>query len=292
MPDVTIYTDGGCKPNPGPGGWAALLISESGEYALSGNHADTTNNQMELTAAIAALESLDQPHNVTLYTDSTYLKKGITEWLSTWQRNGWRTANNKPVQNKALWQRLYHVINRHDIEWKWVRSHAGNEYNERVDKLATAARREITGPEEISPETPVAVYMTVNYQPRNRAAGWGAVIVTEDGETTLGGGQPGTTENRMTLVAAHTVLEAIEAGAEITFITDSEYLHRGMTAWIHGWKKRAWRTAKREPVKYADLWQMIDAAAARHAKIIWRLAGIDHKQVLEMAANERKRVQK
>ncbi|NDJ59716.1 MAG: ribonuclease HI [Chloroflexi bacterium] len=137
---VIIYTDGGAKPNPGAGGWAALLIYGETERELSGGEARTTNNKMEMTAAIEALEALRQPTTVEFYTDSQYLKKGITEWIVKWRKNGWRTANGKPVLNQDLWMRLDELTNEHDITWKWTRGHAGNPFNERVDQLATAAR--------------------------------------------------------------------------------------------------------------------------------------------------------
>lgn len=144
-PNVTIYTDGGAKPNPGPGGWAALLIyDEDGqrvEKELSGGAARTTNNQMEMTAAIEALEALKQPCVVTLYTDSEYLQKGITQWMKNWIKNGWKTANKQPVKNQEYWQRIHAAMQRHEVAWKWVKGHAGHEHNERVDQLATLARK-------------------------------------------------------------------------------------------------------------------------------------------------------
>ncbi len=141
QPQVTIYTDGGAKPNPGPGGWAALLIYGTAEKELSGGARSTTNNQMELTAAIEALDALTQPCQVTLYTDSEYLKKGITEWLPGWVKKNWQTSARQPVKNQALWERLHAATQRHQITWKWVRGHNGNALNERVDQLATAARK-------------------------------------------------------------------------------------------------------------------------------------------------------
>jgi ribonuclease HI len=139
-PKVTIYTDGGCQPNPGAGGWAALLMIDGHARELSGGMRQTTNNQMELTAAISALEALKTPCEVALYTDSEYLKKGVTEWMAGWKRNGWKTASRAPVKNKELWERLDAALQRHKITWKWVKAHAGHEHNERVDQLATAAR--------------------------------------------------------------------------------------------------------------------------------------------------------
>lgn len=143
-PHVTIYTDGGCQPNPGVGGWAALLMTDGGQTReLSGGASQTTNNQMELTAAISALEALTEPCNVTLYTDSEYLQKGVTSWMAGWKRNGWKTASRQPVKNQDLWVRLDSALQRHKITWKWVKGHAGHEFNERVDQLATAAREAV-----------------------------------------------------------------------------------------------------------------------------------------------------
>lgn len=139
-PKVIIYTDGGAKPNPGAGGWAALLISGDHQRELSGGEPNTSNNRMELTAAIMALEALKVPCDVEFHTDSQYVKNGITEWLANWVRNGWKTAARKPVLNQDLWERLHAATQRHHITWKWVRGHAGHEYNERVDALATTAR--------------------------------------------------------------------------------------------------------------------------------------------------------
>ncbi len=138
-PGVDIYTDGACSGNPGPGGWGALLVYVGHEKELSGGSAETTNNRMEMTAAIEALEVLKWPMTVRLHTDSTYLKNGITEWLNKWQRNGWKTANKKPVKNVELWQRLEAAAERHDISWFWVRGHSGHPENERVDELARRA---------------------------------------------------------------------------------------------------------------------------------------------------------
>jgi ribonuclease HI len=139
-PKVTIYTDGGCKPNPGKGGWAALLMYGEVTKELYGHAAETTNNRMELTAAVSALEALNRPCDVTFHIDSQYVRNGITTWIKGWMANGWKTAAKKPVENQSLWVRLYEATQKHTIHWKWVRGHAGNLYNERVDQLATAAR--------------------------------------------------------------------------------------------------------------------------------------------------------
>ena len=136
---VTIYTDGACSGNPGPGGWAALLIFKGREKELSGGEAVTTNNRMELTAAIKALETLSRPCAVDLYTDSQYVRQGVTEWIHGWKARGWKTADKKPVKNEDLWRALDEARNRHDVQFHWVRGHADDPLNNRVDALAVAA---------------------------------------------------------------------------------------------------------------------------------------------------------
>jgi ribonuclease HI len=140
---VEIWTDGGCKPNPGPGGWAAILKFRGSVRELSGGEADTTNNRMELTAAAAALEALKRPCTVFLHTDSEYLKNGITRWHTGWVRKNWRTAGGDPVKNMDLWRRILDAAKPHAIEWCWVRGHAGDVMNERADVLATEARERV-----------------------------------------------------------------------------------------------------------------------------------------------------
>jgi ribonuclease HI len=136
---IEIYTDGACRGNPGRGGWAALLLSGEHEREISGAEEHTTNNRMELTAVIRALEALKRPVQARLYTDSEYVRRGVTEWLAAWKVRGWRTADRKPVKNRDLWQRLDELNASHHIEWHWVPGHAGVPGNERVDRLANEA---------------------------------------------------------------------------------------------------------------------------------------------------------
>jgi ribonuclease HI len=133
---VTIFTDGACSGNPGPGGYGAILISGGHRKEIKGGEAMTTNNRMELTAAITALEALKRPSTVEVHTDSQYLRLGITQWLDGWKRNGWRTASRQPVRNDDLWKRLDEAARRHHIDWRWVKGHAGHDGNERADELA------------------------------------------------------------------------------------------------------------------------------------------------------------
>lgn len=139
MPEVEIFTDGACRGNPGPGGWAALLRSQGVEKMLSGAEQETTNNQMELMAAIQGLEALKRPSAVVLTTDSQYVRQGITQWIHGWKRNGWKTSQKQTVKNKTLWQRLDAAVVKHQVAWRWVKGHSGHEENERVDTAANDA---------------------------------------------------------------------------------------------------------------------------------------------------------
>ena len=142
MNDVTIYTDGACSGNPGKGGWGAILIYAKEKKYMSGSKQLTTNNQMELTATIEALKAISKPSNIALYTDSQYVKNGITSWIFNWKKNGWKTANKKPVANKDLWIELEKYVDFHSVNWFWVKGHSGDHYNEIADELAVKAMNE------------------------------------------------------------------------------------------------------------------------------------------------------
>ncbi len=145
-PKVVIYTDGACRGNPGPGGWGALLIAANGtEKELFGGELATTNNRMELMAAIRALDALKKPCRVELHTDSQYLRTGVTEWIRAWKARGWKTADKKPVKNDDLWKLLDEARQRHEVDWRWVKGHAGHDLNERADELARRGMRQLLG---------------------------------------------------------------------------------------------------------------------------------------------------
>ena len=143
MDKIFIFTDGACRGNPGPGGWGAILRYGEREKELYGGERETTNNRMELMAAIMALEAVKRPCEITLTTDSQYVRKGITEWLAQWKRRGWKTADKKPVKNQDLWERLERAIHSHRIQWDWIKGHSGHEENERADGLANRAIEEM-----------------------------------------------------------------------------------------------------------------------------------------------------
>ncbi|MCA3565449.1 MAG: ribonuclease HI [Methylocystis sp.] len=145
MSAVDIWTDGACSGNPGPGGWGVILVAGEHRKELFGGEAETTNNRMELMAAISALEALKKPCDVTLHIDSQYVRQGITQWIHGWKKNGWKTADKKPVKNAELWQRLEEAASRHRIDWRWVKGHAGDAMNERADELAREGIKSVRG---------------------------------------------------------------------------------------------------------------------------------------------------
>jgi ribonuclease HI len=151
LPHVVIYTDGGAAPNPGPGGWAALLTFGERTKELKGGEINTTNNRMELMAAISALEALKKPCRIDLHTDSQYLRNGVTSWIVKWKRNGWKTADKSPVKNVDLWERLDAALGQHDIRWHWVKGHAGHDMNERADALVGEAIAEVRASGKVKP---------------------------------------------------------------------------------------------------------------------------------------------
>ncbi len=268
-PTVIIYSDGGAKPNPGAGGWAALMIRDGQIEEISGREDNTTNNRMELTAAIMALEELGGGCKVEFHTDSQYLKNGITQWMANWARNGWVTANKQPVQNQDLWERLHDSIQDHDIKWQWVKGHATSKYNNRVDELATAARERKEAAPMAAPagkstaasnaDAQLYVYATTDYG--TKTGGWGVAVVTKDSKKVFNGSEINTSDNQLLLAGCARVLEELSGLQTLTVYSDSEYLTNGMSKWLAGWMKRGWKTASGEPVKNQALWKRLYEAA-------------------------------
>lgn len=254
---VTIYSDGGSDPNPGIGGWAAILRTEGHEKVLTGNNPSTTNNRMELTAALEALRALKRPCQVTFYTDSEYLRKGITEWIEGWIAKGWRLPGDKPVQNEDLWRSLWAEVQRHEIEWHWVKGHAGDEMNERVDRLARQARLAITPAAQIDPNTP-RLYVRASCKGNPGPGGWGAVLEQGDETQQMSGSEMETTNNRMELTAVIEGLLRLPPESSVQVFTTSDYVYQGITKWIHGWRRRDWKKRDDQPVANVDLWQALD----------------------------------
>lgn len=255
--EVTIYSDGGADPNPGIGGWAAILRYGSHEKVLTGNEPHTTNNRMELTAALEALKSLNRPCQVQFYTDSEYLRLGITEWIESWKKLNWRTKGKKPVANADLWKQLLPLTEEHEIEWHWVRGHSGDPLNERVDDLARQAREAISPKLKVAQDAPRA-YVRASQKGSSGVGGWGVVVEYDDETRQLSGSEPNTTNNRMELRAAIEGIRSLPSGSEVQLVTTSDYVYQGATKWIEGWRLRNWQKRNGNPIANEDLWRELD----------------------------------
>jgi ribonuclease HI len=272
-PRVTVYTDGGCRPNPGPGGWGVVILG-AGEtpLELSGAEAKATNNRMELRAAIEALRSLDRPHAVELVTDSEYLRKGVTEWLAGWRARGWQTAGKTAVANRDLWQALDRELGRHSISWRWVKGHAGNQWNERADALAAAAIPR--QPLPVDDPGAVHLFTAVAHSGKRDAGAWAVLLRFGDTERELGGRQPGASANRMHIVGAGMGLAELSRSVRVHLYTVSDYLGDGASRWIAGWQARGWTTRDGKPVANRELWQRLATLLARH-DVRWHVVSSD-----------------
>ena len=289
MADVTVYTDGGADPNPGPGGWGAVLIHEaSGKSTeLRGAEPHTTNNRMELTAAIRALEALTRRCQVRLFTDSQYLRKGITQWLPGWIARGWKRKDGE-LQNEDLWRRLAELIREHDIRWDWVKGHAGNQWNERADQLATLAIREQRAALGLNARVPAErpdaeVFLRVSGS--GKRGGWAALVRHDGSESVLSGALSGLSSNQLDLLAAAEALDRLPPGISVAVYTLSDYLRNGATGWLAGWKRRNWVTQEGKPVLHRELWERLDAAMSRR-RVSWPVVkkGDDVPELKALAA--------
>jgi ribonuclease HI len=259
-PSVTIYTDGGASPNPGPGGWGVVLIHDSSGVVkeLYGGDPHTTNNRMELTAAIRAIEALKSPCIVTIHTDSEYLRYGITEWLPKWIKRNWTRGKNKDqeIQNEDLWRVLADRVPLHEIRWEWVKGHAGDRHNERADWLASQAIREFRAEADPIKSTDAQIYLGVSV--RDGKGSWGALVRYDGEEEILTGEESGVTANFLDIMAAREALMRIPERVHVHIYSYSDYLRNGATQWIGGWRKRNWKTKDGNPVKNREAWQALE----------------------------------
>lgn len=278
-PTVTIYTDGGADPNPGPGGWGVVLLFEQDgavhKQELSGGELQTTNNRMELTAAIEALRSLKRPYRIEFFTDSQYLQKGISEWMANWKKTNFK---NGKIQNAELWLDLDQEVTRHRIRWHWVKGHSSSEYNERADVLATRGRAQALG------QPPTEDVWLNAYRLYLKASAFGgsgrwAAVVEKDGERkVLSGHEPQGVANRLYLVAAINGLDAVPENEPVYVYTESDYLRNGIERWIKGWKRNGWQTQEGGAVKHRDVWEKLDRLAQTR-KVKWSSMEDDAPQV-------------
>jgi ribonuclease HI len=280
MPDeVIIYSDGGADPNPGIGGWAAILRAGDRERVLTGHDPKTTNNRMELQAAIGALRALRRPCRIQFHTDSQYLRRGITEGVAKWSAAGWVNKQGHAIPNADLWRELQALVGQHDITWHWVRGHSGDPANEAVDRLAREARLSITPQIELAGDVP-RLYLRSSCHGNPGPGAW-AVALESSGEwDSASGGEPKTTNNRMELQAAIEGLLMLPPGSEAQLFTTSDYVFQGATQWIHGWKRGGWQKKDGQPVANSDLWQVLDGLSGNY-RVKWvnvkgqRLEGLE-----------------
>lgn len=284
---VTIYSDGGADPNPGIGGWAAVLRYGEHEKVLTGNDPKTTNNRMELQAAIGALSALKRPSQVEFHTDSEYVRKGITQYIDKWAANDWRRGK-KAVPNADLWQELWALVKKHEIEWHWVKGHSGDPLNERVDELARQARLKITPSIDVDENAP-RLYIRASCKGNPGPGGWGVVLERGDETVQNSGSTPATTNNRMEIQAALEGLLMLQPGSAVQLFTTSDYLFQGATRWIKGWRQRGWQKKGGQPIANADLWQALDQLMSAY-RVRWinaknlPAAGLDEAAKLAQSA--------
>lgn len=272
LPYVTIYTDGACSPNPGPGGWGAVhLYNDRAPLDSSGYGGETTNNRMELTAVVSALSALECPHRITLYTDSQYVKNGITQWINSWQKKNWLTSDKKPVKNVDLWKALLAESKKHEISWKWVRGHTSNKWNERADELAVAARKKGSGsaPSPVKKQATdtsdtIHLYTGVTCKHSTGIGGWAVILCWRHHVKVMGQKVTGMTANQLYIKAVVEGLSGLTKTIPVEVHTHSGYLRDGAASWLAGWKKRNWQTREGKPVSNKEQWQELSRLLEVH----------------------------
>lgn len=272
LPRLTVYTDGACSPNPGPGGWGAVYLGgDRDPVELSGYGGETTNNRMELTAVVSALSALDCSHAITLYTDSQYVKNGITSWINKWQKNNWQTADKKPVKNVDLWKALLAESRKHEISWKWVRGHTLDTYNERADELAVAARKKGAAPSPaagvekvVEREDTIHLYTGVTCRHSTAVGGWAIILRWHHHIKVIGGRKSGVTANQLYIHGVIEGLSGLTKQFPVEVHTHSGYLRDGAATWLAGWKKRNWLTREGKEVSNREQWQELSRLLDSH----------------------------
>lgn len=255
---IKIYTDGSCSPNPGPGGWGVVILPEKGKKReLSGKAADTTNNRMELQAALEALKSLPVSSAVELYTDSTYVKNGITSWIENWRKRNWMTTEKEPVKNRDLWESLDKEITRHQVQWFWVKGHADNPYNERADELAVKAR----GREELplDDQTAVHIFLGITWKQKAQVGSWSAIFRYQKHYKVIGGSVEDSSANRTHIQSAAAALRVLKRRIPVCLYTSSGYLKEGASSWLKGWQQNDWQTRDGKVVSNREAWQELNS---------------------------------
>jgi len=257
LPQVTIYTDGSCSPNPGPGGWGVVILPEKGKKReLSGKVLETTNNRMELQASLEALRALPRASEVQLYTDSKYVRNGISKWIVNWRKNNWLTAAKEAVKNRDLWESLDQEIKRHEVEWHWVKGHANNQHNERADELAVSARGRPTLP--LVDDTAVHIFIGITWRQKLKIGSWAAVFRYQNHFKVIGGVVENSSANRIHIQSACDALNTIKRRLPVKLYTSSSYLKDGAGNWLKGWERNGWKTRESKVVSNKAEWQALN----------------------------------
>lgn len=251
---ITIHTDGSCRPNPGTGGWAAVLAPEEGETrTLSGGEQNTTNNRMEVTAALKALQSLTESHRITLCTDSTYLKDGITRWITNWQKRGWTTITGEPVRNRDLWEELASELQRHSVEWQWVKGHGSDTMNLLADELAGSVHALPDYP--LNDNRAVHIFIGISWRQSLLSGAWAAIFHYRGHYRQLGRIHVGGSSNCLHISSAVAALGELKRSLPVHLYTTSGYLRDGASHWLRSWAARDWYTREGRPVSNREAWQ-------------------------------------
>jgi len=275
---VQIYSDGACQSNPGPGGWGAIILyPDKSPLKINGGEKNTTNNQMELTAVIKALESLEKSQDhIILYTDSKYVKEGVTKWLDKWKQKNWKTSLNTPVKNQSLWQSLDSCAKNLDIQWKWVKGHAGNQWNEIADQLAREAvpnvkiQAELKGGDKLPIDDPDAIhiFVAISFSSKKKEGAWAAYLRYKTHTKSVSGNVENASSNQIHICSAIGGLKLIKKQLPIHVYTLSDYLKDGASIWIRNWRRNNWKTKEGEPVKNKALWISLQQLTQGY-QIIW-----------------------
>ncbi|MAG56720.1 MAG: ribonuclease HI [Planctomycetes bacterium] len=265
MPEFVIYTDGGCKPNPGPGGWGAVVLRGDRKKKvreLSGREDETTNNRMEITAAVEGLRAMKDGADVLVVTDSQYLRQGVTSWMKAWKRREWRTTTGEAVRNRDLWEVLDVEVGRCSVAWKWVRGHTGDRWNERADQLATLARdREgvSSGSRPFLPADRVVAHLGVSTAPEHGDGAFAVVLLWKGRERVLREVVQGEPVNRVHLRGVLALLAVLKRDVTVEVRTANRYVTQGMERVLEGAP-----TTRRSAYANADLWKEIKEAEEGH----------------------------
>ncbi len=262
LPQVQVYTDGSCSPNPGRGGWGVVIIdADEQTRTLKGSEENSTNNRMELTAAIHALQELTEPHCVELFTDSKYVKNGINEWLANWKQRGWITAVGEEVRNRDLWQTLAEEIERHTVSWNWVKGHGSNRWNILADKLAGSVRQHTLLP--LDDENAVHIFLAITWRQKKLAGAWAGVMQYRNHYRVIGSVRREGTGNSLHIFSAATALQELKRNIPVHVYTTSGYLKDGAGSWLNQWRNRDWQTREGLAVSNREEWQRLSVLLDR-----------------------------